>query len=214
MRDSIHCARLLAFVTGLVNQALLLQNEYLVAENRILRAHLPTHLRLSDPERSTLAEISKQLGRKALNDVARVAKPDTILGWYRKLIAQKFDGSRHRAHSGGAMIASRVRWPTWAIGSQTKPSATSCADTRSHRRPERTRTTTWKEFIQSHIDVLAGTDFFTVEVLTWRGLVTYYVLFSSRSAVAGYRWAALLGTRSRAGWSRSHGTRLWQAPAI
>lgn len=43
--------------------------------------------------------------------------------------------------------------------------------------PERSRTTTWKEFIRSHMDVLAGTDFFTVEVLTWRGLVTYYVLF-------------------------------------
>ena len=42
---------------------------------------------------------------------------------------------------------------------------------------KRSRTTTWKEFIQSHIDVLAGGDFFTVEVLTWRGLVTYYVLF-------------------------------------
>jgi hypothetical protein len=43
--------------------------------------------------------------------------------------------------------------------------------------PERSRTTTWKEFIRSHIEVLAETDFFTVEVLTWRGLVTYYVLF-------------------------------------
>jgi hypothetical protein len=61
------CARLLAFVTGLVNQELLLQNEYLAAENRILRAHLPARLRrLSDPERRTLAEIGKRLGRKAL----------------------------------------------------------------------------------------------------------------------------------------------------
>jgi putative transposase len=34
-------ARLLAYVTGLVNQQLLLQNEYLIAENRILRSHLP-----------------------------------------------------------------------------------------------------------------------------------------------------------------------------
>ena len=58
--------RLLAYVTGLVNHELLLQNEYLAAENRILRAHLPTRLRLSDPERSTLAEIGKRLGRKAL----------------------------------------------------------------------------------------------------------------------------------------------------
>ena len=80
--------RLLAYVTGLVNHELLLQNEYLAAENCILRAHLPTRLRLSDPERSTLAEIGKRLGRKALAHVACVAKPDTILGWYRKLIAR------------------------------------------------------------------------------------------------------------------------------
>jgi hypothetical protein len=43
--------------------------------------------------------------------------------------------------------------------------------------PERSRTTSWKEFIRSHTDVLAAADFFTVEVLTWQGLVTYYVLF-------------------------------------
>ena len=64
------CARLLAYVTGLVNQELLLQNEYLAAENRILRSHLPTRLRLSDPERGTLAEIGKRLGRRALAKVA------------------------------------------------------------------------------------------------------------------------------------------------
>ena len=43
--------------------------------------------------------------------------------------------------------------------------------------PKRKQSTTWSDFIRSHRDVLAGTDFFTVEVLTWRGLVTYYVLF-------------------------------------
>jgi putative transposase len=79
MKKGNDWARLLAYVTGLVNQQLLLQNEYLAAENRILRAHLPPRLRLSDPERSTLAEIGKRLGRKALKDVACVAKPDTIL---------------------------------------------------------------------------------------------------------------------------------------
>jgi hypothetical protein len=75
-------ARLLAYVTGLINQELLLKNEYLAAENRILRAHLPAQVRLSDPERSTLAEIGKRLGRKALAEVACVVKPDTILAWY------------------------------------------------------------------------------------------------------------------------------------
>ena len=56
-----HWARLLAYATGLVNQELLLQNEYLAAENRILRTHLPPRLRLSDPERRTLGEIGKRL---------------------------------------------------------------------------------------------------------------------------------------------------------
>jgi putative transposase len=70
MCDIINWARLLAFVTGLVNQELLLQNEYLAAENRILRGHLPTRLRLCDAERCTLAEIGKRLGRKGLKPVA------------------------------------------------------------------------------------------------------------------------------------------------
>ena len=88
--------RLLAYVTGSVNQELLLQNEYLTVENRILRTKLPARLRLSDPERVTLAEIGERVGRKALREIACIAKPDTILAWYRRLIAQKFDGSKHR----------------------------------------------------------------------------------------------------------------------
>jgi hypothetical protein len=67
---------------------LLLRNEYLAAENQILRAHLPARLRLSNPERIILAEIAKRLGRKALREVACVAKPDTILAWYCKLGAK------------------------------------------------------------------------------------------------------------------------------
>src|ERR1700676_2263407 len=93
-------ARLLAYVTGLVNQQLLLRNEYLAAENRILRAQLPKRLRLTDPQRCTLAEIGKRLRRNALGRVACVVETETILGWYRRLIAQKFDGSRYRAYPG------------------------------------------------------------------------------------------------------------------
>jgi putative transposase len=57
-------ARLLAFITGMVDQQILLQSGYLATENRILRAHLPTRLRLNDPQRSTLAEMGKRLGRR------------------------------------------------------------------------------------------------------------------------------------------------------
>src|SRR5918993_2459000 len=101
-------ARLLAYVTGLVNQELLLQVEYLVAENRILRAHAPARLRLFNEERSTLAEIGKRLGRKGLMKVALVAKPETILGWFRKLVAQKFDCSKSRSYPGRPRIDTEV----------------------------------------------------------------------------------------------------------
>src|ERR1700747_2412290 len=93
-------ARLLAYVSGMVNRQLLLQNEYLIAENKILRSHLPGRVPLTNPQRATLAEIGKRLGRQGLEPVAGAAKPDTILGWYRKLIARKFDGSKHRTYPG------------------------------------------------------------------------------------------------------------------
>src|SRR5215468_2766429 len=86
-------ARLLAYVTGLVNQELLLQNEYLTAENRILKAHLQAGFRLTDDERTTRAEIGKRLGRKALQKVVGIAKPDTLFAWSRRLIAHNFDVS-------------------------------------------------------------------------------------------------------------------------
>jgi hypothetical protein len=105
MKAEHNWARLLAYITGLVNLELLLQNEFLVAENRILRAHLPARLRLSNPERATLAEIGKRVGRKALAQVACVAKPDTILGWYRRPVAAKFDGSRYRSYPGRPRIS-------------------------------------------------------------------------------------------------------------
>ena len=100
--------RLLAYVTGSVNQELLLRNEYLAAENRILTTKLSARLHLSDWERTTFAVIGKRLGRKALRDVACVAKPDTILAWYRSLVAQKFDGSKHRQYPGRPPVSSQV----------------------------------------------------------------------------------------------------------
>src|SRR6266566_1430261 len=93
-------ARLLAYVTGTVDQELLLRNEYLAAENRILRGQIKDRLLLSEGEKATLAEIAHRLGRMVLEDVAAAAKPDTILGWYRKLIANKFDGSKFRRSVG------------------------------------------------------------------------------------------------------------------
>jgi len=86
--------RLPAYVTGSVNQETLPQNEYRAAENRILRSKLPSRLRLSDPERATLGEIGKRLGRRALREVACMANPDC---GYRNFICtpRRFGPSAH-----------------------------------------------------------------------------------------------------------------------
>ncbi|MGB5425686.1 MAG: helix-turn-helix domain-containing protein [Gammaproteobacteria bacterium] len=101
-------ARILAYITGTVDQELLLRNEYLVAENRILKAQLKTPLRLTDADRMTLAEIAHRLGRKALEDVANVVKPETLMGWYRRLVARKFDGSKSRRYPGRPRIDGEI----------------------------------------------------------------------------------------------------------
>ena len=190
--------RMLAYITGTVDQELLLRNEYLVAENRILKAQLNTPLRLTDAERVTLAEIAHRLGRKALEEVANAVKPDTLLGWYRKLVARKFDGSKSRRYPGRPRIDGDIEHlvvrmarenPGWGydriIGAMANLGYTLSDQTVGNilqrhgisPAPLRRRTTTWADFIRTHMAVLAGTDFFTVEVMTFRGLITYYVLF-------------------------------------
>ncbi len=191
-------ARILAYITGTVDQELLLRNEYLVAENRILKAQIKIRLRLTDAERVTLAEIAHRLGRKALEDVANAAKPDTIMGWYRRLVARKFDGSGSRRYPGRPRIDSEIEQLVVRMAKENsdwgydriagamanlgyKLSDQSVGNILQRHgippAPERRCTTTWADFIRAHLSVLAGTDFFSVEVLTLRGLVTYYVLF-------------------------------------
>jgi putative transposase len=204
-------ARILAYVTGAVDQELLLRNEYLAAENRILKAKLKGRVRFSDAERARLGEIGHRLGRKVLGEVATVAQPDTILAWYRKLVARKFDGSKARRTPGRPRVDRALEQlivrmakenPDWGydriVGSLANLGYEISDQTvgnilQRHAlppAPERKHTTTWPAFIRTHLALLAGTDFFTAEVLTLRGLVTYYVLFfihleSRRVDIAG-----------------------------
>src|SRR5580765_3712380 len=99
---------MLTYITGTVDQELLLRNEYLAAENRILRAKIKGRLLLSDSEKATLAEIAHRLGRKALADVAATAKPDTLLGWYRKRMPKEFDGSKFRKVCGRPRVDEEI----------------------------------------------------------------------------------------------------------
>ena len=192
---------LLAYITGTVDQALLRRNESLVTEHRLLRNQITGRMQLTDGERKTLAEIGQKLGKQALKDIATIVTPDTILAWHRRLVAQKFDGSPQRKTPGRpkidpALEALIVRMAqenrSWGsdrlVGALANLGYTVSDQTvgnilKRHGlppAPERKTTTTWKEFIRTHMDVLVATDFFTAEVWTLGGLVTYYVLFFLR----------------------------------
>src|SRR5262245_10844198 len=96
---------------------------YLLAENRVLKAHLAgRRLHLTDTERRRLAALAHPLGRQRLKDLATLVTPDTLLRWYKYLIAQKFDGSKQRAQLGRPRVAEELEQlivrmaaenPTW-----------------------------------------------------------------------------------------------------
>ena len=193
--------KLLSYVTGSVDQELVLCNLYLATENRILRNQIQGRLRLSDSERKSLAEIGMQLGKEPLAEVATVVKPETILSWHRRLVAKKFDGSRQRNQLGRPptgpeledlvvrMARENRDWGYDKIQGAVQNLGYEISDQtvgnilKRHGivpAPERRKETTWKEFIRSHLEVLAATDFFTVEVWTCAGLITYYILFFIR----------------------------------
>ena len=104
-RCHIDWKTLLAYISGSVDEELLLQNEFLAAENRILRDQIKGRVQLSDAERQTLAEIGKKLGKKALEEVAHIVKPDTILAWQRQLAAGTCEGASQRKLPGRPRVA-------------------------------------------------------------------------------------------------------------
>src|SRR5919199_5703816 len=172
---------------------------YLLAENRVLKAHLGgRRLRLTDTERRRLAALAYPLGRKRLKELATLATPDTLMRWYHRLIAQKFDGSPHRSQLGRPRVAEEVERlavqmaeenPPWGyrriqgalanLGHQIDKVTVRNILRRHHLEPAPQRRRggmSWAQFLKLHWEVLAATDFFTVAVATRHGLVTYYVL--------------------------------------
>ena len=189
----------LALVAGHVDEELLLRNEYLAAENEILLSKLSGRRpQLTDSERIRLAKLGKKLGLKALKDVAAIVKPETILAWYRNLVAKKFDGSAKRGLSGRPRIDEAVEKlvlrmveenPTWGydrvagalsnLGHRISDQSVGNILARNGipPAPRREPEIPWSEFIERHQEVIAACDFFTAEVFTPQGLLTYYVLF-------------------------------------
>ena len=172
--------------------------DYLQEENRVLREQLgPRRLRFTDAQRRRLAAKAKTLGRRVLRDIATIVTPDTLLAWHRTLIAKKYDGSTRRG-PGRPPVMAEIRALIVRMATDNRgwgytriqgalanldhdvSRGTIATILREHGlepAPERVKKTTWTEFLKTHWDVLAATDFFTVDVWTGRGLTRFAVLF-------------------------------------
>jgi putative transposase len=185
-------------VAGWMNQHQLQIIDYLREENRVLREQLGgQRVRFNDDQRRRLAAKAKGLGRRLLAEVATIVTPETLLAWHRKLIANKYDGTAQRgpgrprtavdieklvvrlAEENRGWGYRRIQGALSNLGHEIARS-TIAEILKRHGiepAPERSRKTTWKEFLSRHWELIVAADFFTVEVWTRRGLQRFIVLF-------------------------------------
>lgn len=172
---------------------------YVQAENKLLRDALKRargskRWLLTDRQRRRLARAAKRIGRKRLEAIGPMFKPDTLLRWHRELVARKYRAKRRtgRPPVDDAVRALVVRLAeeneTWGyrriVGALKQLEVIVAASTvrRILREagldpgPKRKKTLTWKIFIERQFAHLAAADFFTKEVWTMRGLKRFHVL--------------------------------------
>ncbi len=190
---------LLLTVSGWINRRQLAAIDYLRAENRVLREQLGSgRLRFTDGQRRQLADKAKALGRAGLAAIAGIATPDTILGWYRDLIAAKYDGTKRRGPGRPAthgdlheivvrMARENPRWGyTRIVGATKNLGHELCRNTVKRilvahgiaPAPLRGKQMSWRTFLRAHWGAIAAADFFAVEALTLHGLTRYFVFFA------------------------------------
>jgi hypothetical protein len=189
--------KLLGSITKSVDEELRLRNEYLMTENRILRQQSTGRVQLTDSDRQALAEIGMQLGKKVLEEIATVAKPDTIRAWYRKFTSPPGDISQLPKSVGRPRIDQEIEDVvvrmarenrSWGydriVGALANLGYTISDQTvgnilKRHGippAPQRKKTVTWREFIRSHLEVLGATDFFSSAIWAWLAFVISWVL--------------------------------------
>jgi transposase InsO family protein len=190
---------LIAMIAGWINRHQQQVIAYLLEENRTLHAKLgDRRIRFTDAERRRLAALAFPIGRKRLKSLATLATPNTLMRWYKQLVAQKFDSSQKRNTLGRPPVSDEIEVlvlqmandnPTWGyrllqgalanLGHRVDKITVRNILRRHHIDPAPKRRQggiSWSQFLKMHWEMLAATDFFTVEVTTWHGIVTYYVL--------------------------------------
>ncbi len=171
---------------------------YLRAENRVLRDRIhERRLRFTDTERRRLDLAGEPVGRAALREIATLASPETVLRWYRELVAKKYASNPRSASTTAPTRVSieaqvlrmarenpswgytRIRGALHNLGIEAGRStiARILKANGLEPAPERGRVASWQMFLEAHRGAIAAADFFTVEVLTLRALVRHYVCF-------------------------------------
>jgi putative transposase len=186
---------LIAAMTGWLHREQADVIAFLREENRVLKARLAgQRLRFDDGDRRRLAVLGHRLGRRLLAQVATLVTPDTILRWHRELVARKWTYHTGcgrpvglQADLRALVIRMATENPTWGytriqgalknLGHRVGRSTIARILRAEGIPPGRQRPTTWRTFLQAHWPALVAADFFTTEVWTVRGLVTYYVAF-------------------------------------
>jgi hypothetical protein len=185
-------------IAGWMNQHQQQVIEYLLEENRVLREQIGNRrMRFNDDQRCRLAVKANTLGRKLLARVATIVTPETLLAWHRKLIAEKYDGSASRM-PGRPRTVAEVEVLVRRIAEENRDwgyrriqgALANLGHVLAHNTiakilkqhgiepaPERSRKTTWKEFLSRHWEQIVASGFFTVEVWTKKGLQRFVVLF-------------------------------------
>jgi putative transposase len=189
---------LLLVVSGWVHRRQLIFIELLQAENSLLTERLRgKRVRFADAELALLARKARAVARKTLLKLDTLVSPDTLMRWHRRLVAEKWNYTHGRGPGRPGVMREisvlSVRMaqenPSWGytriqgalanlkhkVGRGTVANVL----TRSgiEPAPARCKRTTWSTFLKAHWKVFVASDFFSVEIWTARGLVTYYVLF-------------------------------------
>jgi hypothetical protein len=179
--------------------------EYCMEENSVLREVLRDDfhckkVKLSSQQKKRLSQKAISLDKYALEDVAGIFKPETILGWHRNMVGQKDDSSKSSSENKrgpkpvpqeyvDAILKFAKRNPSWGykriastmeyLGMKVSASTVKRVldDYGIVPDPEQKKRIDWERFISSYMDSLAATDFFTVEVMTPTALLRYMILF-------------------------------------
>ena len=216
-----------ACLAGWLNECQQGSIDYLTEENRVLRGQLgDKRLRFTDDQRRRLAARAKALSRSALEQVATLVSPETLLAWHRKLITNKCDGSNQRkpgrprtspdiealvvrmAEENRSWGYDRIQGALANLGYDLSPSGIAKILKRHgvDPAPDRVRKTTWKEFLSRQVDPIAATDFFTIEVWTMKGLQRFMVLFFIDLSSCACSSEESQSVQTDSGWSRSPAT--------